>query len=90
MEGWQEDMKEKLLTNITDCYKQDGTPKNAQGILANELLNKKEHDFLIQVICPLQNLDTLIPPNIDVGKQPFKVIFDNSKYKLDNHSIKVS
>ena len=69
MEGWREDVSEKLTTDIALCFADDGTtPKNAQGHLANDLLNKKEQDFLIQLICPFQALDTLIPPEIDIGK----------------------
>ena len=68
MEGWREDVREKLTTDIATCFAQDGTPTNTQGHLAKDLLNKKEQDFLIQLIGPLQALDTLIPPEIDIGK----------------------
>ena len=69
MEGWREDVSEKLTADIATCFSQDGaTPTNTQGHLAKDLLNKKELDFLIQLIGPLQALDTLIPPEIDIGK----------------------
>lgn len=68
MEGWREDISEKLLTDIAACTNQDGSAVNTQGKLAKDLLNKKEQDFLIQLICPFKDLDTLIPPEIDIGK----------------------
>ena len=68
-EGWREDVAEKLTADIASCFSQDGiTPSNTQGLLAKDLWNKKEQDFLIQLICPFQALDTLIPPEIDIGK----------------------
>lgn len=68
MEGWREDISEKLLADIGDCTAADGSAVNTQGKLAKDLLNKKEQDFLIQLICPFKDLDTLIPPEIDIGR----------------------
>ena len=76
MEGYLEDTDEALTTDISTCYKtvtsggkQTLEPINVQGRLAKDLINKKEHNFLIQLICPLQNLDTLLPSDLDIGIQ---------------------
>ena len=74
MEGYLEDTHESLTTDISTCYKtvtvngvQTLEPINVQGQLAKDLTNKKEHNFLIQMICPLQHLDSLLPNQLDIG-----------------------
>ena len=74
MEGYREDIHEKLETDISACYKDvvtDGvtvkTPITVQGHIAKSLIDKAEHNFLIQLFCPLQALDTLIPNETDIG-----------------------
>ena len=74
MEGYLEDTHESLTTDISTCYKtvtvngvQTLEPINVQGQLAKDLTNKKEHNFLIQMICPLQHLDSLLPSQLDIG-----------------------
>ena len=75
-EGALEDIDETLTTNISTCFQTTGTgenttykPINCQGKIAQSLLNKKVHDYLIQIHCPLQDISSLIPSNVDIGMQ---------------------
>ena len=67
MEGWHEDVSEKLEEDIADCYNQDGTPKTAQAHLAQDIITKKEQNHLLHLMCPFSAISNLIPSGIDIG-----------------------
>ena len=73
-EGALEDIDENLTTDISSCFKSSGEagnlkyePINCQGTIAQSILGKKVHTALIQLHCPLQDLNSLIPSNVDLG-----------------------
>ena len=59
------DTKEKLVTDISTCFKDDENgvkvPLNSQGRIAKSLLAKNKQNTLIQLHCPLQQISQLIP-----------------------------
>ena len=71
MEGYKEDISEKLVKDISTCFSNVGTvpyPTNVQGQLAQDLV--KSHSTAINQIlvlhCPLMSLDSLLPNSIDL------------------------
>ena len=72
MEDFHEDL---VNTNIAECSKvatnADGenvyTPINSQGILADNLLDKKEQRFLLQLHTPFSSMRSFLPSGIDYG-----------------------
>ena len=82
-EGSLSDLNDELKTDISECFstkQQDGEtvyiPLNAQGKIAQSLLDKASHNYLIQLYCPLQNIGSLIPSNVDIG---LKIQFTDPK-----------
>ena len=75
-ENAYEDIDEELTEDISKCFHTTTnaagtityTPKNSQGKIAQSLLNKKVITVLIQLHCPLQEISSLIPSNVDLGK----------------------
>ena len=58
------DTKEKLVTDISTCFKDESgvkVPLNSQGRIAKSLLAKQKQNTLIQLHCPLQQISQLIP-----------------------------
>ena len=68
-EGWEEDVSEKLETDIAACWNADGTAKNAQARLAHNIITKKEQNHLLHLMCPFSAISNLIPSGIDIGKK---------------------
>ena len=75
MEGWKEDFHEQLHCSIEECYKKTTaadntvsyTPITSQGTIAQELVEKKEQNYLLQLCSPFQSIDCLLPNLLDVG-----------------------
>ena len=75
MEGWKEDFHEQLHCSIEECYKKTTnsdntvsyTPITSQATIAQELLDKKEQNYLLQLHSPFQSIDCLLPNLLDVG-----------------------
>ena len=75
MEGWKEDFHEQLHCSIEECYKKTTaadntvsyTPITSQGTIAQELIEKKEQNYLLQLCSPFQSIDCLLPNLLDVG-----------------------
>ena len=74
--GYIEDFDENLVnTDISSCFKvtreADGnnvySPTNSQGHLAQNLLNKNQQRFLIQLHTPLATMRSFLPNGIDYG-----------------------
>ena len=74
--GYIEDFHENLKnTNISACFKvtrneagQDVyNPISSQGILAKNLLDKREQRFLIQLHTPFSSMRSFLPSGIDYG-----------------------
>ena len=71
MEGWEEDLEDKLHENIANCYNEDGTVKTVQAQLAQNILAKKEQNHLLSLMCPFSAISNLIPSGIDIGERNF-------------------
>lgn len=76
MEGWDEDIHEKLVVDVSACYDEIAAvgnipaskkPNCSQGRLAQTITDKKEQNFLLQLFCPLQYFDHLITNDTDIG-----------------------
>ena len=77
MELSDPDLDDAATNDISTCFKsvtENGTttqnPINALGRTCKSLLDKQKHSVFMSFHSPLENLPSLLPANIDLGKLP--------------------
>ena len=89
MEDFHEDL---VNTNIAECFKvttNDAgenvyTPINSQGILADNLLDKQEQRFLLQLHTPFSSMRSFLPSGLDYG---LRIHLTDGKYSLNLQTL---